>query len=255
MLISATGHHTAPTDLDDGMSFDPLNILLLAVALIVFWRLRSVLGIRTGMEKPPADPFEVKPREPVKTKDGNASVVQFPKPTAPVPAEHDREPAPPIWTGYAEAGSELAGVLQKLVEKDSSFTPRSFVEGAKAAYEMIIEGFARGDKAALRKLLSTDVYEGFARAIDERSAQGCRVESRFVGIDKAEIQSASLAGNTATITVEFVSELITATYDKAGEVTDGDPGRVQEVTDVWTFERDMMSRDPNWTLVATQALA
>ena len=81
------------------------------------------------------------------------------------------------------------------------------------------------------------------------------MESRFVGIDKAVIQSASMVGNKASITLQFVSELITATYDKAGDVIDGDPGHVQHVTDVWTFERDITSRDPNWKLVATQAVA
>ena len=239
------------------MSFDPLNILLLAVALVVFWRLKSVLGTRTGTEKPPFDPFEAKPREQAKPQDGNGSVVQFPKSTspAPAPAENDREPAPPVWAGYAEAGSELAATLETFADKDPSFTPRSFVEGAKAAYEMIIEGFAKGDKPLLKNLLSKDVFDGFARAIDERAAQGHRVESRFVGIDKAVIQSASLIGNKASITLEFVSELITATYNKAGDVVDGDPGHVQEVTDVWTFERDITSRDPNWKLAATQAVA
>jgi predicted lipid-binding transport protein (Tim44 family) len=122
------------------------------------------------------------------------------------------------------------------------------------AYEMIIDGFAKGDKAALKNLLSKDVFEGFARAIDERQAQGHRVESRFVGIDKATIQSASLlGGKKAAITMAFVSELITATYDRAGEVIDGDPKEIREVTDVWTFERDVTSRNPNWKLVATEA--
>lgn len=239
------------------MSFDPLNILLLAVALVVFWRLKSVLGTRTGTEKPPFDPFEVKRRDQAKQQDGNGTVVEFPKsaPPAPAPAENDREPAPPVWTGYAEAGSDLAGALQKLADKDPAFTPRSFVEGAKAAYEMIIDGFAKGDKSSLKNLLSKDVFDGFARAIDERSALGHKVESRFVGIDKAVIQSASMVGNKASITLQFVSELITATYDKAGDVIDGDPGHVQHVTDVWTFERDITSRDPNWKLVATQAVA
>lgn len=244
-------------DLDDGMSFDPLNILLLAVALVVFWRLRSVLGTRTGTEKPPVDPFEARRPEPPKAPEGDGSVVQFPKPAQSVPTGSlsEREPAPPVWTGYADAGSELAAALEDIAEKDPSFMPRSFVEGAKAAYEMIIDGFAKGDKSSLRNLLSKDVFEGFSRAIDERNAQGQKVESRFVGIDKAVIQSASLAGNKANITLQFVSELITATYDKAGEVIDGDPGHVQEVTDVWTFERDVTSRDPNWKLVATQAVA
>jgi predicted lipid-binding transport protein (Tim44 family) len=85
--------------------------------------------------------------------------------------------------------------------------------------------------------------------------QGQRVESRFVGIDKAKIQQASLNGRKATITMEFVSELISATYDKAGEVIDGDPKEIRQVTDVWTFEREVGSRDPNWKLVATEAPA
>ncbi len=239
------------------MSFDPLNILLLAVALVVFWRLKSVLGTRTGTEKPPVDPFDLRRNDAPKTPDGDGSIVQFPRnpPVAPATVQDDSEPPPPVWTGYAEAGSELAEGLEKIAGRDPSFAPKSFVEGAKAAYEMIIDGFANGDKATLKNLLSKEVFDGFARAIDERDVQGLRVESRFVGIDKAEIQSAALSGNKASITLQFVSELITATYNKADEVIDGDPGHVQEVTDVWTFERDITSQDPNWRLVATQAVA
>lgn len=239
------------------MNFDPLNILLLAVALVVFWRLKSVLGTRTGTEKPPLDPFPTKTGEAQKGRDANDTVLRFPQ-NAPVPSPEnaDREPPEPIWTGYAEQGSELAASLEQIAEKDPAFAPRSFVEGAKMAYEMIVDGFAKGDKAALKNLLSKEVFEGFARAIDERQAQGQRVESRFVGIDKATIQSASLVGGKkATITMAFVSELITATYDKSGAVIDGDPREISEVTDVWTFERDVTSRNPNWKLVATEAPA
>jgi predicted lipid-binding transport protein (Tim44 family) len=172
----------------------------------------------------------------------------------PDPADTEREPPAPAWTGYAEPGSELAASLEQIAEADPSFAPRSFVEGAKMAYEMIIDGFAKGDKAALKNLLSKEVFDGFARAIDERQAEGHRVESRFVGIDKATIRSASLlGGKRAAITMAFVSELITATYDKADEVIDGDPKEIREVTDVWTFERDVTSRNPNWKLAATEA--
>lgn len=238
------------------MNFDPLNILLLAVALVVFWRLKSVLGTRTGTEKPPVDPFETKRTDAPRGQEANGSVLRFPQ-SQPAPSTEaaDREPAAPIWTGYAEAGSPLAASLEQIVESDPSFTPRSFVEGAKMAYEMIIDAFAKGDKAALKNLLSKEVFEGFARAIDDRDAQGQRVESRFVGIDEATIQAATLIGTKATITMQFVSELITATYDKAGEVIDGDAKEIREVTDVWSFERDVSSRNPNWKLVATQAPA
>jgi predicted lipid-binding transport protein (Tim44 family) len=123
------------------------------------------------------------------------------------------------------------------------------------AYEMIIEGFAQGDKKTLKNLLSRDVFDGFAAAIDARESAGQRVESRFVGIDKATIKAASLVGSKASITMQFVSELISATYAKSGELVDGDPKEIREVTDVWTFERDVTSRDPNWKLAATQAPA
>ncbi|MCA3561333.1 MAG: Tim44 domain-containing protein [Aestuariivirga sp.] len=234
------------------MSFDPLNVLLLAVALVVFWRLRSVLGTRTGTEKPPFDLFGAK-RGP---QDSSGAAARLPELT-PVPANDtgDRELPPAVWKGYAEEGSPLAAALGRMAENDSSFTPGAFVDGAKVAYEMIIDAFARGDKAALKNLLSKEVFDGFARAIDARASQGQRVDSRFVGIDKAVIQQASVAGRRASITMEFVSEFISATYDKAGQVIDGDPKEIRQLTDVWTFERDLGSRDPNWKLVATEAPA
>lgn len=237
------------------MNIDPLNIFLLAVALVVFWRLKSVLGTRTGTEKPPFDPFQTKRGTAQDAGEPADNVVRLPQ-NAPVGdrPEPEREPAAPVWTGYAEKDSELATALERIAEADPSFTPRSFVEGAKMAYEMIIDGFAKGDKAALKNLLSKDVFDGFARVIDERQANGQRVDSRFVGIDKATIRSASLAGGKkASITMAFVSELISATYDRSGEVIDGDPREIREVTDVWTFERDVTSRNPNWKLVATEA--
>lgn len=245
-----------PDKLVDGMSFDPLNILLVAVALVVFWRLRSVLGTRTGNEKPPFDPFKSRRSEAPNGQEPAGSVVRFPD-TGQTPANHDadREPPPPVWKGYAEEGTPLAAALGEIAGSDPSFAPRSFVEGAKLAYEMIVEAFAKGDKNALKNLLSKDVLEGFAKVIDERAAQGQRVESRFVGIDKATIQQASLTGRKASITMEFVSELISATYDRGGQVIDGDPREIRHVTDVWTFERDVGSRDPNWKLVATEAPA
>lgn len=236
------------------MNLDPLNIILLAVALVVFWRLKSVLGTRTGTEKPPID-LETRRGPSQDGRDTSDTVVRMPQTTpAPAPADADREPPPPVWTGFAEPGSELAASLEKIAEADASFTPRSFVEGAKMAYEMILDGFAKGDKAALKNLLSKEVFDGFARAIDERQAAGQRVESRFVGIEKATIRDASLGvSKKATVTMGFVSELISATYDKAGDVIDGDPREIREVTDVWTFERDVTSRNPNWKLVATEA--
>jgi len=241
------------------MAFDPLNLLLLAIALIVFWRLRSVLGTRTGNERPPVDPFgsSRKGNAPASTAEPEGKILRFPQPenAEDQPASQDGNAEQPVWTGYAEPGTALAQGLERLAGADSSFSPGTFINGAKRAYETIVDAFARGDKGALKSLLSKEVFDGFSRAINERESAGQRIDSRFVGIDKAAITAANLAGNRASITVRFVSELITATQDKAGEVIDGDAREIREITDVWTFERDINSRNPNWKLVATQATA
>ena len=131
-----------------------------------------------------------------------------------------------------------------MAESDPTFTPRSFVEGAKMAYEMIVDGFAKGDKAALKNLLSKEVFDGFARAIDDAAGAGPagRIPLRRHRQGHHPVRPASLGGKKATITMEFVSEMISATYDKAGQVIDGDPKEIREVTDVWTFERDVDAR-------------
>jgi predicted lipid-binding transport protein (Tim44 family) len=118
---------------------------------------------------------------------------------------------------------------------------------------MIVTAYASGDRRSLKNLLSPEVYEGFEAAIAEREGRGEAVDTRFVSIDTAEIIGAEQRGGVAQITVRFVSQLISATRDRAGTVIDGSPEKVTEVTDVWTFARDVASRDPNWKLVATEA--
>ncbi len=125
--------------------------------------------------------------------------------------------------------------------------------GARAAYEMIVNAFAEGDRRTLKNLLSREVYDGFETAITEREKRGETVESRFVSIDNAEITAAEMRQRTAQFTVRFQSKLVSVTRDKNGNVIDGNADKVTDVTDVWTFARDLSSRDPNWKLVATEA--
>jgi predicted lipid-binding transport protein (Tim44 family) len=233
--------------------FDPFNLLLLGIALVVFWRLRGVLGSRTGNERPPFDPYTArKPEGPLVTGNLPGAVLRLPKEAGP-PSLGTAEPPLPPWTGYAPEGSPLATGIVRLAEADPSFTPKSFVDGAKLAYEMIVDAFAKGDKAALKDLLSNEVFESFAAAIDARAAAGHTIDSRFVGIDRAELKAVELSGKRASVTMKFVSEIISATRAKDGAIVDGDPKEIREITDVWTFERDITSRDPNWKLSATQA--
>lgn len=230
--------------------FDIYTIIFLALAVFIFLRLRSVLGQRTGRERPPYDPYAARDARP----QGSDKVVALPnrKPdaAAPRPAE-SAEPAE-RWKGVAEKGSPIAAGLDAVAEADKSFDANHFIAGARAAYEMIVGAFAAGDRRTLKNLLAREVYDGFDAAIRERETKGETVESRFVSLETAEIIGAEMRGTTAQVTVRFVSQLITATRDKSGTVVEGNPDKVTDVTDVWTFARDLTSRDPNWKLVATE---
>ena len=120
---------------------------------------------------------------------------------------------------------------------------------------MIVEAFAKGDKPALKDLLTREVYDGFATVIDARAAAGQKIDQRFVGIDKAELRSVEILSGKARVAVSFMSEIISATLARDGSVADGDPKQIRHIGDFWTFERDIKSRDPNWKLAATQAPA
>lgn len=233
-------------------TFDIYTLLFLVLAVVIFLRLRSVLGRRTGNERPPYDPYS---RPEPKRKAGQDTVVAMPHGRAPsargsVPAAAEVEARV---RDYAPKDSPLARGLTAIAKADPNFVPEDFLTGAKTAYEMIVMAFADGDKRLLKQLLSTEVYEGFVEAIDERAKRSETVETSFVGIDKADIIEADLKNKTAQVTVKFVSSLITATRDASGDVIEGDPKKVREVTDIWTFARDVTSRDPNWKLIATEA--
>jgi predicted lipid-binding transport protein (Tim44 family) len=232
--------------------FDIYTIIFLALAVFIFLRLRSVLGQRTGRERPPYDPYSGRDAVRPSTNDNVVTLPGRAAEAAPKPVE-TAEPAAERWKGIAEAGSAVAAGLDAVAGDDKTFDAKHFVAGARAAYEMIVLAYAEGDRRALKNLLSKDVYEGFEAAIRERETKGETVETRFVAIDKSDITGAELRGRTAQVTVRFVSQLISVTRDKAGNVIEGNPEKVTDVTDVWTFARDLSSRDPNWKLVATEA--
>jgi predicted lipid-binding transport protein (Tim44 family) len=231
--------------------FDTWTIILLAVAVAIFLKLRSVLGQRTGRERPPYDPYSARDAMRGATND---NVVTLPG-RAPEGAQKPADASEPSdrWKGIAEPGTALAVGLDAVAGEDKTFDAKHFVAGARAAYEMIVLAYAEGDRRALKNLLSREVYDGFEAAIRDRESKGETVETRFVAIDKSDITAAELRGRTAHVTVRFVSQLISVTRDKSGNVIEGNPEKVTDVTDVWTFARDLSSRDPNWKLVATEA--
>jgi predicted lipid-binding transport protein (Tim44 family) len=236
--------------LESEYEVDIYTIIFLALAVFIFLRLRNVLGQRTGSERPPYDRaarnvIQGAPDKKVVPMPGTV-IDQAPlAPTADVVPPSDR------WKGLAEPGTPLAQGLDSIAAQDSAFDPRHFLSGARSAYEMIVMAFANGDRRSLKDLLSAEVYESFETAIKDREKHEQKTETRFVSIDKAELVGAEVRDRTAQLTVRFVSQMISVTRDKAGAIVDGNPDKVADITDVWTFARDVTSRDPNWKLVGT----
>jgi predicted lipid-binding transport protein (Tim44 family) len=228
--------------------FDIYTIIFLAFAIVIFLKLRRVLGQRTGRKRPRHDTYSA--RDAVRGTTDDNKAVKLPAETTAISTE---VVAAERWKGIVEPGSSVAGGLDAIARNDKAFDAIHFLSGARTAYEMIVLAYAQVDRRTLRNLLAHEVYEGFEAAIRERESKGETLESRFVAIEKSDITGVELRNRMAQITVRFVSQLISVTRDKAGTVIEGTPEKVIDVTDVWTFARDLSSRDPNWKLVATEA--
>ncbi len=228
--------------------FDISTLVLLVLAGFVVWRLRAVLGQRTGADRPPMEPPMARGESTVEAP-RNDNVIPLPtaqRPEAPLTPEQR-------WKGITDPNGPAVAGLEAIGQADKTFSPKSFVDGARMAYEMIVTGFAKGDKATLKDLLSPDVFESFAGVIDGRASRGEKAETAFVSIDETSVVAAEMAGSTAEITVRFVSKIINSVRNTADEVIDGSATKVTDVTDVWTFARDTKSRDPNWRVIATDS--
>ena len=222
-------------------SFPFLEIVLFAmVAAFLILRLRSVLGRRTGNERRRIDPISAR----TAAEEAREKVVALPERARPLPREE---------AGPAASSIEAAPGIAEIRSVDPSFDPDQFVAGARMAFEMIVEAFAKGDSTSLRPLLADDVFAQFDGAIRAREEARQTLTTTLVGIRSAEITEAALDGRTAVVTVKFASEQINVTRDSEGRVVDGDPNAVATVTDIWTFARNTRSRDPNWALVATRS--
>lgn len=225
----------------------PVDLIIFAVIAVFFvLKLGGVLGKKTGHQQRPdmaPDARDGKPDAPNdrdRSGERDDNVVRLPK-SFEEPEEESKH-----YTGPAGSG------LREIAAADENFEPDSFVEGAQAAFEMIVNAYAEGDRKTLKNLLDKATYDGFAGAIDSREKSGERMEDTLVGIDAATIESAALQNNVAQVTVRFVSQQVNVTYDSEGRVIDGDPSKVMSVVDIWTFARSVKARDPNWQLVETR---
>ncbi|MBI3678571.1 MAG: Tim44 domain-containing protein [Proteobacteria bacterium] len=218
------------------------DVLLLAmIAGVILFRLYSVLGRRTGNERPPQERYGLNaPVQKSGQKTGGDNVVAIPDRSTQRAQAAIEKPIDPVARGLLDI--KLA---------DRSFDADHFIDGARHAYELIVTSFAAGDRSALRPLLNGEVFGAFDGVIAGREKRGEKVEFTFVGLKDAKIVTATLKGRVADITVSFAAQFISATQDTSGAVVEGDPKAVRDVTDIWSFERDVRAGDPNWTLVAT----
>lgn len=221
----------------DGFVFIEIVIFAMIAAFLVY-RLRSVLGRRTGEEQQRPNPFTARAGQP-------DNVIPLPNRDRPRPDD----------AVVSDEPLSLAGSLDQIKAVDSSFDEKHFLDGAKAAFQMIVESFARGESATLRPLLADDVFASFDRVIRDRQSRGETDDTRVERVREAEVVEARLdQGRYAVVTVRLVSDQINVLRGRDGAVIEGDPKAVVEANDVWTFARDTQSRSPNWALSEIRAI-
>lgn len=223
--------------MSDGGSW--IEIILLAMlAGFIGLRLVSVLGRRTGNERPVGEPYRA----------GQPEI------SNPAPRSGESLPRAQIELP-ADTQASLAPELQRIAEADHGFDAVRFVGGAKAAYAMILDAFWKGDAATLTGLMSDEVHDQFSRAIVDRRAAGHTLENRLVSVNRASITSAQMIGQMAEMTIQFDADIVAVTRDAAGNVVSGSTSDAVSNVDVWTFSRHVGSNDPNWLLIATDDLS
>ena len=214
----------------------PIDLVLFGmIAAFLVLRLRSILGRRTGFERTAQPPSP-------------GSAAPSPGPVI----EGKAEPAPSPARPLPDPASAPGQVLSRMESIDRSFSPAAFLDGAERAFRMIVEAYAAGNRDTLRRLLSDEMYHAFDEAIRAREAAGETQRTEIRGIQSAVIEAASLRGTVADITVRFASDQISLVLGREGQIISGTDA-VTEITDIWTFERDLAARDPTWRLMAAQS--
>lgn len=171
------------------------------------------------------------------------------------PAHRDRfereEPPEPVMRREEQVREPLPDWAQPIAVDYPAFDPKTFLDGAEAAYEMIVSAFAAGKLKDVKTFIDPSVFRAFSTAVDAREASSQTSELQFVGIEKSTVTGHVTEQGFLKVTVTFLSNQIRVLRDKDGNVLDGDPNRIDLVKDVWTFARPLRSSDPNWVLVAT----
>lgn len=221
-------------------------IVLAAIAIFVLLRLRAVLGHKIGHDQPPPMPRDLP--------DESDRVVQVQprqldafgeRPSAVI------DPTPEAQAILSKLPEEMRTTIDAMTKLDPSFSLSEFLNGARMAFDMVLDAYAKDDRDTLKMLLSKDVFENFRKDLDAMKKDGKRVETTLVSVLSAELLEARLTRNVAHIVMKFESEQIQVVRDTDGKIIEGDASDIQTVDDEWAFERDLRSNNPNWKIVAT----
>ena len=224
-----------------------LLLYALVAGGLVFW-LRSILGTRHGEERDRTENI---------ISFGGETITNEPNNTFDEGSDQSHESQIEELLNNEEGVTSIAnksaeaGILD-IAAADKSFDVKFFLEAVQDVFVMVVEGFGDNDKDMLQDLLADDVYSAFESAIDAREKSGETLTNEIQAINKAEIMEAKLDGKKAIITVRFVASEISVTKDSDGEIIAGHPDRSVEMRDIWTFSRDIKSRDPRWFVIETR---
>lgn len=225
--------------MSEGIPYADILILALVAGFILL-RLRSILGHKIGNDEP--DMFR---KNIIKQMDNETIVRLSEKSLKPKPREET--------DSYLQTLSDqsISDTLKAIKLRDGEFSASEFLQGAKMAYEMVFDGFAKGDRTPLKMLLSDSIYKHFDAELKARELAQTHQETTLVSVAAKDISKAELDKNMARLSVKFNSEQVTVERDKDGKIVGGDASAVNEVEDEWTFERDVTSKNPNWKVIET----
>lgn len=229
----------------------PADILIYALvaAGLVFW-LRNILGTRHGDERQRPNPFTQRPDDDAARAAGDPAAALHGGDGPSVDAAPDPLALP--GTLRAEIAAAATAGLGDILRADRNFELAPFIGGAQDAFVMIVEAFAAGDRDLLKSLLSKDLYRAFDDAISAREKAGEKMETEIHAIRKTEIIEAAMRDRMSVLTLRFVADETVVVRDAQDNILSGHPDRVSETIDVWTFGRDVKSKDPTWFLLATR---
>ncbi|MCH2037666.1 MAG: Tim44/TimA family putative adaptor protein [Rickettsiales bacterium] len=223
------------------MEGDLITLIFFAgVAIVIIIKFNSILGKRFEDDDKVVDLSQYREREPVKDPEQEA----LEKERA---MQHEREQAEVL----EKLDVTTLQNVKELMKKDPSFSVDTFLQGGRAAFEMIIEAFSNADKTTLRNMLDDNVYYAFEKEIENLKSKGRRKEITIISIVSADIVKSVIVDNHARISLRFVSEQIDAVYDMEGNIIEGNKTEINTLEDVWTFKKPIKSSNPNWLLCET----